>query len=403
MRPQLQKATQQQTRAYNSNLVLKTIYDQGRISRADVARRTNLTRTSVSELVSELQERGLVEEVGIGQSIGGRSPILLSVMDDARHLVSLDLASDGFRGAVVNLRNEVITAANVPVHISQGESALERVFELVEILLASTTKPVLGIGIGTPGLVDTTNGVIVRAVNLDWRDLPISALLQELYGLPVYVANDSQIAALARYMSSKDLNTNLVVIKTGHGVGAGIVLNGQLFQGDGFGAGEIGHIVVEEGGEQCRCGNFGCLETVVSTQGIACRARALASAHPHSILNDSKSQITPQAIGEVALAGDEVARRVIEETGRYLGIACANLVGALNPRHILLAGSVTSLGAPLLEAVHKELVRRSLPMLAQATHIELAEPDPDMVIHGASVLVLTHELGFSLTRWPKLE
>ncbi|MGA7730071.1 MAG: ROK family transcriptional regulator [Chloroflexia bacterium] len=399
MRVQPQKATRQQTKSYNSNLVLKTIYDQGRVSRADVARLTNLTRTSVSEMVSELQERGLVEEVGIGQSIGGRSPILLSVVDDGHHLISLDLAGAPFRGALVNLRNDVFTSASVPVRSSQGEAALERVYELLDTLLGKTNRPVLGIGIGTPGLVDTTSGVIVRAVNLGWRDLPISDILQRRYGLPVYVANDSQISALARYMFGKGLDSNLVVIKTGRfGVGAGIVLNGQLFQGDGFGAGEIGHIVVEEDGEQCSCGNFGCLETVVSAQGIARRARALAAAHPHSMLHPLGAGITLQAIRKGILAGDEVAHRVVEETGHFLGIACANLIGALNVRHLVLTGTLTALGIPLLEAVRKKMYQRSLPILAKDTYIELAAPDPDAVIRGASVLVLTHELGFSLTR-----
>src|SRR6476620_4123134 len=135
MKLQPLKATQRQTRTHNSNLVLKTIYDQGRVSRADVARLTHLTRTSVSEMVAELHERGLVEEVGMGQSIGGRSPILLSVVDDARHLVSA-----GFRGAVVNLRNEIIATAEVPLPTSGGDIALRQVYKLVEILLASTTR-----------------------------------------------------------------------------------------------------------------------------------------------------------------------------------------------------------------------------------------------------------------------
>jgi predicted NBD/HSP70 family sugar kinase/biotin operon repressor len=398
MRVQPQKATRQQTKSHNSTLVLKTIYDQGRVSRADVARLTNLTRTSVSELVSELQARGLVEEVGMGQSLGGRSPILLSVAHDARHLISLDLAGSTFRGALVNLRNEVLTSAGVPGRGAHGDVALDRVSELLDTLLSKTNRPVLGIGIGTPGLVDTTSGVVVRAVNLGWRDLPISDILHARYGLPVYVANDSQITALARYMFGRGQDNNLIVIKTGHGVGAGIILNGQLFQGDGFGAGEIGHIVVEENGEQCSCGNYGCLETVVSTKGIAHRAHALASAHPGSMLNTPGEPITLRAIRKAILGGDRVAHRVVEETGHFLGIACANLIGALNIRHLVLTGNLTILGIPLLEAVREKTLQRSLPNLAKDTYIELAAPDPNAVILGASVLVLTHELGFSLTR-----
>ncbi len=397
----MQKATQQQTKTYNSRLVLNTIYDSGRVSRADVARLTHLTRTTVSDLVADLQERGLVEEVGVGQSLGGRSPILLSVIDDARHLISLDLANDELRGAVVNLRNEVISTVSLPVEDRAGGEALTLVYDLLDRLLHATDKPLLGIGIGTPGLVDTTNGVVLRAVNLDWRDLPLGNLLWERYGLPVYVANDSQLAALAQYMfGGRQYGANLVVVKLGHGVGAGIVLDGALFQGDGYGAGEIGHLSVVEGGQQCRCGNFGCLETLVSAPALKARARTLADQHPESLLNsiDPAHDLDTEAINSAFQEGDVAARQLVFEGGRHLGVAVANLVGTLNVRHVVLMGEPACFGAPLLEVARQEMLRRSLPPLAQGTVIELVEMNPNVVILGASALLLMHELGLSLTR-----
>lgn len=398
---QLQKATQQQTKTYNSRLVLKTIYDQGRISRADVARLTHLTRTTVSDLVTDLQEKGLVEEVGMGRSLGGRSPVLLSVIDDARHLISLDLANDELRGAVVNLRNEVVSTVTLSVDGRSGDEALSLVYDLLDKLVHSTGKPILGIGIGTPGLVDTTNGVVLRAVNLDWRDLPLGSILQERYGLPVYVANDSQLAALAQYMfGGRSYGPNLIVVKIGHGVGAGIVLNGGLFQGDGYGAGEIGHLTVLDGGQQCRCGNFGCLETLVSTHSVKDRARSVAVQHPDSLLNnmDPSQELDVEAICHALQSGDPAARHLVLETGRYLGMAVANLVGALNVKHIVLMGELARFGSPLLESIRQEMIGRSLPPLAQATCIDLVEMNPHVVILGASALLLMHELGLSLTR-----
>jgi predicted NBD/HSP70 family sugar kinase len=399
---QLQKATQQQTKTFNSQLVLKTIYDQGQISRAEVARLTHLTRTTVSDLVMELQEQGLVKEIGYGQSIGGRSPILLSIVDDSRHLISIDLAEDEITGALVNLRNEVITTSSLPVKSRGGGEALTLVYELVDRLIYSTDKPVLGIGIGTPGLVDTNNGVVLRAVNLDWRYLPLSSLLRERYSVPVYIANDSQLAALAQFMFGRNQqNNHLVVIKVGYGVGAGVILNGRLFQGDGFGAGEIGHISVVENGRQCRCGNFGCLETIVSSPALVLRARSLARAHPESLLNtlaDSQDGITAETIQQAFKAGDSAAATLVLETGRYLGIAVAHLVGILNVRRVVLMGDMARFGTPLLEVVRQEMLRRALPTLAQDTHVELIDSHPDIVIRGASALVLTHELGFSLAR-----
>lgn len=397
----MQKATQQQTKTYNSRLVLKTIYDRGRISRADVARLTNLTRTTVSDLVTDLQEKGLVEEVGTGRSLGGRSPILLSVIDDARHLISLDLANDEWRGAVVNLRNEVVSTVSMPIADRGGEEALTLVYDLLDQLVYSTNKNILGIGIGTPGLVDTTNGVVLRAVNLDWRDVPLGTLLQQRYGLPVYVANDSQLAALAQYMfGERQYGSSLVVLKIGHGVGAGIVLKGGLYQGDGFGAGEIGHLSVVDGEQQCRCGNFGCLETLVSDPALKARVRTLAAQYPESLLNDLDltHDLDTSAINRAFQAGDTAARQLVFETGRYLGTAVANLVGTLNVRQVVLMGALARLGTPLLEAARQEMLRRSLPPLAEATRIDLVELNPDVVILGASALLLMHELGLSLTR-----
>ena len=293
-------------------------------------------------------------------------------------------------------RNEVVNTASVPIYSRGGTEALSLVYELIDRLLYTTDKPLLGIGIGTPGLVDTDNGVVVSAVNLDWRDLPLGSLLQERYKLPVYVGNDSQLGALAQYMfGGKQYDHNLIVVKIGHGIGAGIVLNDHLFQGDGFGAGEIGHIAVVEDGLQCRCGNFGCLETVASVPSISRRAQALALANPQSLLNTAgpAEKITMDLIRRAFEAGDAAARQVVLETGRYLGIAVANLIGTLNLRHLVLMGDMARFGAPLLEAIRQEMRRRSLPALAQDTHIELADLHADAVILGASALVLTRELG----------
>jgi predicted NBD/HSP70 family sugar kinase len=352
--------------------------------------------------VADLQEKGLVEEVGMGQSMGGRLPILLSVIDDARHLISVDLANDELRGAVVNLRNEVINTVTLPIADRTGDAALTLVYELLDGLVYATDRPILGIGIGTPGLVDTAKGIVLRAVNLEWRDLPLGSLLRERYGLPVYVANDSQLAALAQHMfGGQQYGSNLVVLKISHGVGAGIVLNGGLFQGDGYGAGEIGHTRVVEGGHECRCGNFGCLETVVSIPAIKARAKALAAQHPTSLLNslpDSAPELDIDTVNHAFQEGDVAAKQLVFETGRYLGMAVANLVGTLNIRRVVLMGEMARFGAPLLEVTRQEMLRRSLPSLAQDTRIDFIELDSCAVIMGASALLLANELGLSLVR-----
>jgi len=404
MRRTVRKATREQTRAHNSGLVLNVIYERGEISRADVARETRLTRTTVSDVVTDLMDQGLVEEIGYGPSAGGKPPILLSVIPDSRHLIGMDLASAEFRGAVVNLRGQVRHQINVPLHNRNGEAALALVYEMVQDLIAATDSPLLGIGIGSPGLMDATNGIVRRSVNLDWHDLSLRALLEERYSLPVYVANDSQVAALGEYTFGNGRGVeNLVVVKVGQGIGAGIVLNGQIFHGETFGAGEIGHVAVVENGEPCRCGNFGCLETVASTRAIIGQARALAAGDPGSYLHQfaaNPEKITIETICRAMEAGDEQVQRLIRRAGQRLGVAAANIVGLLSARRIVIAGSVACFGQVLLDAIRQEMIKRALPILVNETEIGVSSIDSDIVILGASALVLNRELGLFATPEP---
>jgi predicted NBD/HSP70 family sugar kinase len=381
------KATHQETRAHNSRLVLGTIYDRGPISRAALARSTGLTRTTVSDVVSDLIRDGLTREVGRGPSTGGKAPILLAFADDARHLVGLDLGESVFRGAIVDLRGEICSAIEVAVDDRDGNQALERVFSLVDQLLARADRPILGIGIGTAGLIDTTIGTVLEAVNLDWHGLPLGALLQARTGLPVYVTNDSRATALAEHVFGGQRASNLVVVKVGEGIGAGLILGGRLFQGDGFGAGEIGHTTVRPDGDACRCGRLGCLETVASTRAI------LGQLASHGISR------LPDAVAALE-AGDPLVRDVVVAAGRQLGLAVAWLIGVLNVERIVLVGSAAEFGEPWLSAVRETMWASALGLLADGTTLEIGRPHADGVVLGATALLMTRELGLNLTGLP---
>src|SRR5512142_1120578 len=290
----IQKATHQETKQHNRDLVLKTIFEAETISRAEIARITRLTRTTVSDVVTGLLEEGLVQEVGIGESLGGKSPILLSLVKDSRYMISLNLAHDQFCGAVVNLRGEIKDMESAPVSGRDGEQALALVYEILDRLVKKQWAPVVGIGVGTPGLVNTREGLVINAVNLDWQNLPLAQLLRDRYHMPVHIMNDSQAAAIGEYVygGGYRADENLVVINIRQGIGAGILINGRLFQGDGGGAGEIGHMVVKDDGPLCRCGNHGCLETVASARAAVRRATSLADQYPSSLLAEDPENIT---------------------------------------------------------------------------------------------------------------
>lgn len=398
------KATHQQTRAHNAALVLRALYDYGPMSRADVARLSGLTRTTVGDVVAELLEGGLAREVGRGPSTGGKAPILLELIDDARHVIGLDLGEFVFRAGLVDLRGRIRRTVERPVAGLTGAEALAVVDELIEELAADAGDSLLGIGVGTPGIVDAATGTIRRAVNLGLHDLPLGEILEARHGVPVEVANDSRAAALAIELFSGRRSSNLVAVKVGRGIGAGVVLGGEAFHGDGFGAGEIGHVVVVDDGAECRCGRFGCLETVASAQAILQRATEDATARPDSPLGRrlaATGELTLDDIHAELDDGDEATRRIVVAAARFLGQAVAGLIGVLDVERIVLHGSVADLGEPWLEAVRDEAQRRALPMLSGRVSIEPAGPvgdHGDLVVLGASAVVLTAELGLAVGR-----
>jgi predicted NBD/HSP70 family sugar kinase len=398
------KATHQQTRAYNSSLVLRALYDGGPVSRADVARRTGLTRTTVSDLVNDLLTDGLVHEVGRGPSTGGKSPILLRLDADARLVIALDLGERVFSGAIVNLRGEVRRRIERPIDGLDGRAALAIVHEMVGDLRPEIDGILLGIGVGTPGLVDTASGTIRWAVNLDWEDLPLGAILRERYDIPVVVANDSQAAALAVHLfAGGDRPTNLIAVKVGRGIGAGVVIGGQLFHGDGFGAGEIGHTVIDPTGQACHCGRDGCLETVAAAPAILAQATALARRDPERPLGRRLAQgptggLELEDVRSAVASGDPGAAAVVDRAGRALGGVIGALIGALDIHRIALIGSVTALGDSWVRAVREEAGARCLGLLASDVRIEAVEAGDNEVILGATALLITRELGLVVQR-----
>jgi predicted NBD/HSP70 family sugar kinase len=383
-----EKATHQQTRTFNQQLVLRALYDQSPLSRADLARLTGLTRTSVGDLVGTLIDDGLIEEVGRGQSSGGKSPILLRVAPDGRHLIGLDLGEAQFSGAVVNLRGEILRSIHLPLEGRSSDATLERIFELVDALRADDRCPLLGIGIGAPGIIDTSTGTVRWSVNLNWAELRLGPLLEQRYGVPVVVANDSHAAALAELTFFRQPRpNNLIVIRVGRGVGAGIILNGQLFQGDGYGAGEFGHVSMVGADAACRCGREGCLETMTSMRALVDAAGAV------------EPSITDVS-GLVAafLAGVTSIRRIVLDAARELGVAIGWLIGVLNVRHVLVVGPVAEFGDDWLGEVRRYARSSVLALVARDTQIEFGHVHDDVVVLGASALLMEQQLGLGLVR-----
>ena len=378
------KATPQVAREHNERLVVATVYVHGRISRADLARVTGLTRTTVSDVVERLVASGLVAEAGRGPSTGGKAPILLEMPARARLLIGVDLGDQVFTAAVVDLRGRIVRRASAPSEGLSGEEAGRLALAVVDSALAHGDAPILGVGVGAPGLIDTGTGTVIRSVTRDWRDLPLGQRIAEHTGLPVHVANDCQAAVFAEHVFGSAPAANLIAVKVGMGIGAGLILGGELFTGDGFGAGEIGHTIVHPDGEACRCGRRGCLETVASL-GAILRGIEARTGQPASL---------DQALDAFA-AGDPDVREVVLGAGRELGYALAGLVGALHVRRFVIAGTLAAFGPDWLDAISAAMAERTLEALAADVTVELGRVD-DVVVLGAAALMMTRELGLRL-------
>jgi predicted NBD/HSP70 family sugar kinase len=362
------KALPEHGRTHNRSLVLQHVYAEGQISRADIARKTGLTRVTVSDLVATLIDERLIIEVGTRTDATrpGKPATMLSINPDAHHIIGLDLSDHTrFHGAVLDVFGRIIARREIELDGRTGEGAVELVLELVQDLINEASSPVLGIGVGSPGVVDTT-GMVLSAPNLGWHQVPLQTRIEEAFGMPVQVANDANAAALAEHTFG-DADGDVLVIRIGHGVGAGLLMGGTALVGSRFAAGEIGHVVVgTDGGPECVCGKHGCLETWLSVPRL-------------------ESQLTQEK--------DDVV--VLSEAGRRLGVALAPVVGALDLPEIVLSGPPLLLEGPLLEATSATLQARTMAEFHQELVLRMTTLGEDIVVLGAAVMVLSGQLGVS--------
>lgn len=375
------KATKHDSRRSNLKTTLELVSSQGATSRAEIARRTGLSRAAVSSLVNELIDQNLLRELGQGESAGGKPPTLLALNDKARDIVTIDLGHRPFAAALVDLSGRIHTRSQAELVAGQptGAEAVESAASLIREMLTQATAPVLGIGVGAPGVIEF-DGRVLEASNLGWHELDLGSELRSRFEVPVSIANDASMAALAEFRRHP-VDRNLILIKLGNGVGSGLVLNGAVYRGQHSAAGEIGHVRLGDGGLPCRCGQNGCLETVASIPAILRRL----GADPETAEWD--------ALSLAGAFGESAVREALVEAGRAIGIALATVVAALDVAHVILAPELLNAGDILVGAVREELSSRILPSIAEMVEVEATQLGGDLVLYGAASAVLVDRLG----------
>ena len=355
-------------------------FTPGGISRSELARQLGLTRAAVSTIIGDLIVSGLVHETEDGPATGGRRPILLELNPRRGNLVGIDLGATHYDMLVTDFAGRVINEAEARLDIRMDpDSYLRRIDDAVRAMLADAQlkmDDVLAIGMGVPGPISTAAGTVVAPpIMPGWDKYPIRIKAQELWSRPVSLNNDAELGALGEWAHGAGRGErHLAYIKVGTGVGAGLLLDGKIFQGATGCAGEIGHVTVRDDGPLCTCGNYGCLEAMAGGGAIAKKAREAVLAGKRTQLASihSVNEITARDVAHAARLGDLVAQQIMTEAGGYLGIGIASLVNVFNPSMIVIGGGVAQVGDLLLDPIRQVVRDRSLRSAAQAVRITAA-------------------------------
>lgn len=384
-----------QPKGGNRSRVFETLRSGRLISRANLARQTGLSRATISILADDLLRVGVAEETGLGDSTGGRPPVLLQFNPDAALALGARMRDREWGIVLTNLDAGVKHHTAAPIEGNTPDAAVAALQAGVKQILAEVDPASVlpAIGLGTPGLVDTRSGVIKSAVDVGWNDVPIREMAERALGRQTFVANRSKVGALAELWCDLDYDVDeIIYIAIGTGIAAGIVHEGRLFVGANSSAGELGHVTVLPDGPLCLCGNRGCLQQLASGPAIANRAREQLRRHRDSFMWDMvghhPEQVTAQTVFKAAERGDEMACTIVAEIAGYLGIAVANLVNLFNPELIVLGGPVGQAVGILLEPLHQEVRRRAMAYPLSAARIVTSTLGPDAGAIGAAVLVL---------------
>ena len=381
---------------------LVTVLDEIRLgrsrSRSELVARTGLGRAIVARRVQELIDRGLVTEGEVGPSTGGRPPRQLAFRADAGHVLVADLGATSIGVALTDLAGRILGHYTEPAEIASGpEAVLGRVEELFGELQRTTRSipgPVWGVGLGVPGPVEFASGrPISPPIMPGWDGYPIRERFADRFRAPVWVDNDVNVLALGEWRSGiAQGHDNVVVIKIGTGIGAGIISDGRLHRGAQGSAGDVGHIqVVDDVSVVCRCGNVGCLEALAGGAAIGRHGQAAAiegrSARLRGAL-DEHGAVTAEDVARAAAFGDPVAVDLLQAAGRRVGHMVASVVNFFNPSLIIIGGGVAQSGDQLLASIRETVYRRSLPLATRELLIQRSSLGLLGGVIGTSALVV---------------
>jgi predicted NBD/HSP70 family sugar kinase len=380
-------------RELNERIVLSLLRQQGPIPRAELARRSSLSRSTVSSIIAGLLASDVVHETGMGNSQGGRRPIMIEFNYQSGFVVGIELGNTTLTVLLTDLAATVLRRAHVHFDITRGhEACIAQVIELVNLVLKEehvSRAKIVGVGVGVPGPLAYASGrPVAPPVMPGWHNIPLRKLLEDALGMRVFVENDANLGALAehRWGAAQGCDNVAYLYLGSVGIGCGLILDGRLYRGDIGSAGEIGHLMIEEDGPACRCGAYGCLEAIASVPAILKRAQAIGL--PCQRIED---------VVRLAEQGNRQAVALLESIGEYLGIAIANILNMINPACVTIGGALSEAGELLLTPLRRTLRRRGLAIAVEHVAIVSGALGYEVVAIGAVSIVVHHAFSVPAT------
>ena len=381
----------------NRQSVLTLIRKKGGVSRPIIAKESGLTTSAVAEITKTLLQEGLILEGETLESTGGRPSKNLVLNKNARYAIGCDFDNNRVTTVMLDFTGQVVWQERREYPITSKESVLESIYDGITAAIAAChldIHQILGIGISVPGLVDSKTGDIYFLTHYNMENVALHAYIQKKTGLPVYVLNDANAAALAEYSTGAGRQCkNMICVICRRGIGAGIILEGRLYQGTNGVAGEIGHQTVDINGPRCNCGNYGCLEMMSGTNAIVSRVKTKLKQLNGSSYFQSTSDFDNITLDDLVLAasaGDSMILSVFEEAGIYLGIGISSIINFFNPDCVILSGDLKKYYPYVKDTLLQTVKQKTMRFSASHCHIHMSEYGDNVTAIGAGEVILTN-------------
>jgi glucokinase-like ROK family protein len=380
----------------NHLAILNLIRWEGPLSRTDLAQLTGLSIPTVSSIVDYLHAERLAQDLGQGDSRGGRRPQLFGFDPRVRYIVGLSLAKTMLTAALLDLDGNILTRREQVIEVvNRPDEGVQQIVEAVEGLMAGETlakEEIAHLGISVPGVVDPDDGTLIISSPMQWHDVPLGQQLAGRFDWPVLVENDGIAAAWAERQIGTGQGCSDMVVFLGceTGVGSGVIINGQIYRGATGTAGEIGHMGVDENGPRCICGNYGCLHVMATQAALLAQMREAIEDGVDTIMarmvHGDVSALTLNTIVEALAQGDRVAFDLVDRLGGYLGSTVTKVVQILNPSKIIIGGNFASFGDTLLDPIRRAVKTSVLSQASNALKISMSQLGEDVVLRGVALL-----------------